>query len=64
MKGEGIFKIKARKWEFWKPLEKIVVICNHDWKEIGRKEEIYNRGIDVHVLLKCIKCGKLERRYV
>lgn len=59
-----VIKIRARKWEFWKPFEKVVVICNHDWEEIDRTGVQDRYNVYVHILLKCKKCGKLVRKRI
>ncbi len=42
MNEPKIIKIKARKWEFWKPLEKVVVICYHEWEKVDEERLTYD----------------------
>ena len=53
--------IKARWWEFWKPLEKVVVICSHRWEEEANWKHTYRDStVGSTILYKCLECGKFK----
>lgn len=59
---DKIFKMQSRWYEFWKPRERIVVICFHDWENIEKVSYGWFGAVSgYHLLFKCIKCGNFKK---